>query len=513
MSDITSSQPPGRFQNAFSPEAMALLIIAACLAVRIVLASVMGFSRDESYLVMASRELALGYFDHPPLSVWLTAAVRWLTGGNSPLAVRVPNLLFFAGATWIIYRLTARIYAPRAGLYAVAALSLAPLFSLYIGGTAVTDGPMLFGVALGASGLCTAIVATERVRWDAWLAAGLGFGLALMSKFIPVLLAPGILVFVLTQPAYRRWLRHPAPYVALAVTALFLMPSIVWNIANDWRALQFQGPRALSTGEFKPVLTLIRTGLLAVVVLPLTWLGLVVAVGRTLLFERARPQAWLLAWMALGPMLFFPLVGLFGGEARALHWVASGYLLAFPLLGGLAAGLTGWLRTLLRLTVIASVAAFAVVAFVWISHLTIGWLRLVAPTYATYDPILSENIDWWDVRAFLAERDLLDGERVFLIGDRWDDCSRLSVAAGDLVPVVCHTEHVISEAMADSADLIGRDGIYVTRRRPETDPAGFMAGVFATVEPLGPLSMSGAGHPLVHTTIYLGRDLQTPLDR
>ncbi len=40
--------------------------------------------------------------------------------------------------------------------------------------------------------------------------------------------------------------------------------------------------------------------------------------------------------MAAGPMLFFPLVALFGTvEIRAHHWVAAGYLLAFPLLGGL----------------------------------------------------------------------------------------------------------------------------------------------------------------------------------
>jgi hypothetical protein len=508
--ELTGPATPGT-ESGFRPQPthLVLAMIVGTFLVRSVLATTMGLSFDESYIFIMSRQPALGYFDHPPLTIWLVGAIRWLTGSDIPLVVRLPSLLLFAGTTWIIYRLGSRLFDPWAGVIGAAALNLAPIFGIYIASIAVTDGPMLFGVALGANCLCSAVAAQDPVRWWAWFATGVGFGLALLSKFIPVLLAPGIVIFLLAQPRYRRWLWHPAPYIALAIVGAFLLPVVVWNVANDWQALRFHGPRAAVGAGLQPLRALAHLGIVAIVVLPGIWFGLVWSVAKTLMHDFARPERWLLALMAAGPMLVFPLLTLLGAAGRPTpHWQAAGYLLAFPLLGGLVVGITGRLWWWVRWSSITSAVVTLLVVAGLVAHIMTGWVRTFVPQFATYDPIVSDQVDWWDLRLFLEERQMLDPQRIFLIGDRLEDCSKIGVVVGDLLPVVCHTRNPIRHALADSSELIGQDGLYITRIPAASNPQRMIEGNFASIELLGTLTMTKFGLPLVRTQLILGRDLQ-----
>ena len=58
------------------------LIIAISFVLRAGLAGVTGFSFDESYDVVAARSVALGYYDHPPLAMWLIASAVRLFGSE-----------------------------------------------------------------------------------------------------------------------------------------------------------------------------------------------------------------------------------------------------------------------------------------------------------------------------------------------------------------------------------------------------------------------------------------------
>src|SRR5690242_2264225 len=89
-----------------SPASVVTGVIVMSFVLRTVLAGITGFSFDESYDVVAARSVALGYFDHPPLAMWLIAAAVHLFGTEANLVVRLPTLLLFAGTTWFIYRFT-----------------------------------------------------------------------------------------------------------------------------------------------------------------------------------------------------------------------------------------------------------------------------------------------------------------------------------------------------------------------------------------------------------------------
>ena len=84
-----------------------LWLIALTALLRLALAGLLGLSVDESYSVAISRQLALSYFDHPPLHVWLVGLWARLLGSEQPLLLRLPDIVMFAASTWLMYRLTA----------------------------------------------------------------------------------------------------------------------------------------------------------------------------------------------------------------------------------------------------------------------------------------------------------------------------------------------------------------------------------------------------------------------
>ena len=118
------------------------------------------------------------------------------------------------------------------------------------------DGPLLFGLALAAWALSRLFFdpgEDERRVWRLWLLAGLGFGLAGLSKYIGALAPLGLLAFLVISPSERRWFRHPAPYVAAMLAGLIVLPVFVWNAQHGWASFAFQGAARRRVGGFEAV--------------------------------------------------------------------------------------------------------------------------------------------------------------------------------------------------------------------------------------------------------------------
>jgi 4-amino-4-deoxy-L-arabinose transferase-like glycosyltransferase len=82
------------------------------------------------------------------------------------------------------------------------------------------DGPLIAALLGAAVCLVAAMPTSGRAAWGWWLGTGLWAGVALFSKYSAALTIAGAIVFLLTEPAGRRWLRRPHPYAAglLALT-------------------------------------------------------------------------------------------------------------------------------------------------------------------------------------------------------------------------------------------------------------------------------------------------------
>ncbi|MBK5189671.1 MAG: glycosyltransferase family 39 protein, partial [Gemmatimonadaceae bacterium] len=146
---VPPDEPVGWLQ---SPQRLVLGLIVASFVGRLLLAHYTGLGIDESYEASVARPLSLSYFDHPPLSFWIVGITAALTGGANAALLRLPFLLLFAGTTWMMYRLGARLFSERAGAIAAVILNVTPVLSVSAGGWVLPDGPLIFWML--ASALC-----------------------------------------------------------------------------------------------------------------------------------------------------------------------------------------------------------------------------------------------------------------------------------------------------------------------------------------------------------------------
>ena len=489
--------------RASSARAVLLIIVIASLC-RLAVAAAVGLSVDESYTVAIGRQLALSYFDHPPLHVWLVGGWAKLIGNEDPLLLRLPFVVLFAGSTWLMYRLTAFAYGERAGLWAVVAFNLAPLFTLGIASWVLPDGPLVFFCLLAVRILTRALLVQPSRRSELawWLAAGAAAGLALLSKYLAVFLLLGVGLFLLTS-RYRYLLATPAPWLALLVAALLFTPVLAWNAAHAWTSFAFQGGRALPAGLDFNRFALDLCGQFAYL-LPWTALALVYALGQALRRGSRELASWLFACLAIGPIALFALQPLW--SVVLPHWPAIGWTFAFPLLGELLARLERTRVRLLRWSACMS-AAFLVLLFsLAISQARTGWIERFAHALAANDPTV-DVLDWRGLKGALAKRGLLQ-PGIVLATVSWIDAGKVDYALAGDVPVLCLSQNCRQFAfLRDPCAFEGRNAIIVANAR-RVEWRRLAEPYFRRVEPLADLALMRAGKPAIMLKIARGQSLR-----
>jgi 4-amino-4-deoxy-L-arabinose transferase-like glycosyltransferase len=528
-----------------SPREYVLLIILASLIGRIILAFTIGLGIDESYQAAVSAPLSLSYFDHPPLGFWIPGVVTSLAGSMNGVLLRLPFILMFAGTTWMMYRLTARLFGERAGAIAALILNVTPVLSVSAGGWVLPDGPLMFWML--ASALCLERVLfprepaheAERTSTAWWIAGGACAGLAMLSKYHGIFVLAGTGLFLLTNRDARNWLRHPGPYLgALAALAVF-SPVLLWNARHDWISFRFQGGRGGHDGlHLVPFLENIggQLGyLLPWIFIPLAWvLGSVLIDSardawqrdardldnaRDLDDARRRAARWWLACLAIGPIATFTLIAL-GGHRGLPHWQAPGWLMAIPLLAErvdakLAKGSARAVRRT-RAWLAGSVVAFALVIFALATESALGWANRLTPSlFAKGDPSL-ESLDWRDLPTAMAPllrvpRAAAHGHpvaRPFVAATNWMDAGKIAYALNGEADVVCLcTEPHHFEFVRDGRSYLMRDAIIVERGRQQPRSSVPLSEYFRSVTPIGTTVIRREGAPAITLELYRGETL------
>ncbi len=481
---------------------LALLILGSA-AFRLALAGSTGLGIDESYMVAAGRDLAWGYFDHPPIPWWLSAGAAKLLGTEAPLAVRLPFVALFALTTWLMFRLTRDVVCAsracgaagdvgeRAGLWAAVTLNMAPVLGVTTATWVLPDGPLVAAL-LGFGWAFHRAIRGD--SWAAWLAAGLCAALALLSKYTAALTLAGAFVALLTLAPRR--LLGPKPWVAGLVALAGFLPVLAWNAANGWASFAFQGARAgvrkLALGA--PFATIAGEALFLLpwIWLPLAWLWL-----RALRNGPREAGPWLLAWLGFVPITLFVVISAW--SPRVLyHWAAPGYLFAFPLLGvWIAANLH---RVAQRRT-LAGTAMFLVGALSLAAvEMNLNLLRLPG------DP-LRQGLDWVPLRAALEQRGLLTHP---VAAPSWSDAGKLDYALGNAPPVYCLNADCrqFAHRPRTAAGLIGQDVLLLAPRQDEARIRASYGPLFQSIEALPPVVFALPGRAEVTMGAYLGRGLR-----
>ena len=207
---------------------------------RIAVAWALPVTLDEAYYYDWARNLAWGYFDHPPGVALLGIGTRLVPA--SALAARLGNVLAATFTLVVLIRFY-RACGLRAGTELVLALALAfATLPGLVSGVVTTPDTVL--ALCWAIALNEALAALRGARWR-WLSAGLATGVGLLGKYTMVLIGPVFLLTLLwTDP---KALRTRWPYIGGLIALLVFAPNVLWNAENHWVTMRFQFGHGFST--------------------------------------------------------------------------------------------------------------------------------------------------------------------------------------------------------------------------------------------------------------------------
>ncbi len=307
-----------RSQDGDADGRAALLLTAALTLARLIalFRTPLELYPDEARLWVWSRTLALGYASKPPITAWAI----WLSttlGSDTEPWVRLPAVLFQAGATLLVFWIGRRLYGSRTALAASALYALTP--GIQVSATVVAPAAsLLFFTGLA---LC-AYVAFQSAggRTRSLLAAGFGaaLGLAFLSKYAAAFALTGVVLHLALSPSARR--NWSAPSVAIAIGAFFLIlaPNIAWNAVHGSTIFQHVAT------HLDPIQAARFLAAQFVAFGPVPFAVLIVGAGLTAYSRRLEAADILLLSFALPPIAIVAIQALFGwSDAR---WSGASYL-------------------------------------------------------------------------------------------------------------------------------------------------------------------------------------------
>lgn len=195
--------------------ALAIGVIAAGALARVAVAGSLGLLADEAYYRCWAMHPALGYFDQPPMIAWLLALVP----STHPLATRLPAI-----ACAVIAPMALLPWARHPIRWAAAWLSPV-LFGLTL--VTTPDAPLLCGWSLALAGAL--------LGGPGWILAGVGGGIAFLSKYTGLAVVPLAIAAVGPIEWRTRW-----PWIGLAAMLAVIAPNVWWNAEHGWISVVFQ---------------------------------------------------------------------------------------------------------------------------------------------------------------------------------------------------------------------------------------------------------------------------------
>jgi hypothetical protein len=260
-----------------------------------------GYMSDEFYYLDCAAHLALGYVDHPPLSIAVLAIVRAVLG-DSLLALHVVPALLHVAAIALVALLARELGGGRVA-QALASLS-ALICPVYLADASFYSMNAFEPPIWALAALLVARI-LNGARPSTWVWLGAVLGLGLMNKISILWFGLGLAVGLVLTPQ-RRWLATPWPWLGALMSLVIFAPHLVWQMQNGWPTLEFMRNAAAEKMTHKSVLGFLAEQLLVMgpPAVPL-WLG-----GLVLLFAGQRGARYrLLGWLWLTVIALLALSG------------------------------------------------------------------------------------------------------------------------------------------------------------------------------------------------------------
>ena len=243
-----------------------LLIISVLM--RGFLAAFIEFGNDEVYYWTYAMYPDWSHFDHPGMVGWLMQLFSLNLLFTSEFALRMSSIIFMTVDTYIIYRIGCIVKNKLTGFYA-ALLYTASLYCFIITGVFIMpDTPLMmftllaiwcfllsFRPTVGSGEISSEFAGDFSIplcssRNDGMLVlAGLFTGLALLSKYSAIFIWSGVGIYVLFFD--RKQLKNKYLYLSALISAICMLPVLIWNLQNDFISFTFHGDRVGLFGKLQ----------------------------------------------------------------------------------------------------------------------------------------------------------------------------------------------------------------------------------------------------------------------
>lgn len=340
----------------------ALVVFTAFIRVLFILKGGMDLSPEEAQYWLWSEHLDIGYYSKGPAIAYIIALFTSIFG-DTELGVRFGAVFISAIVTALTYLFTVRLFEDhRAAFLSALVLNITPLFTA---GSVImtTDTPLVLCWGLSLYAL---YVSVKHGKTGYWVLTGIFAGLGLLTKFTMMFIYPVALLFLLLSPQDRRWLKRKEPYIALFVSLLFFIPTILWNIGNDWvtfkHVLGQTHVNEVRHAGFAAGFILSQIGIIT----PFIFLGMAYGLYRAAVEGiKRKSREFILLFLASAPVLAFFIAKSFHSKIQA-NWAAFAYL------GAAIAGVTAITmalekmrqpgrRVLLKLFIFVSLASGSII--------------------------------------------------------------------------------------------------------------------------------------------------------
>lgn len=338
------------------------------------------------------QKFQFGYGKHPPLAGWV--AGLWF--GVFPVADWATYALAMAtlgGGLVISWLIALRVVDRRRAFFMVVMLALYPIFNF----KGFKYNPDLLQLVTLPLLVLAYLNAFEKrsVRSGLWL--GLAGALALMTKYWVLTMIGAIGLAALMHPDRMKFLRSPAPWVAIAVLVVAMLPHLVWLEQVNFVPLTYAGDvYSLSDRALNAQLVLGYIGHnLALLAAPIALAALALA--------STTPRWWAILSRQPMTLLMRPWPGGANtsvnlSQARNV-WIIQAIVAIGPPLGALFFTIymkTDWGISLFFLTPLALIAIPSLrVPRIALFHIAAIWLAITlavlaaSPTIAAYE--MAEN--------------------------------------------------------------------------------------------------------------------------
>ncbi|MBS1487402.1 MAG: glycosyltransferase family 39 protein [Bacteroidetes bacterium] len=303
-----------------------LWLIAIASAVRLLLAAQLELGNDEVYYWTYVRYPDWSHFDHPPMVGIIGQLFSLNLLLKSDFFLRLGPIVLSAVSIWIIFLVGKKIKDERTGLFA-AYLFTGSVYGFIISGFSfIPDSPLVFFWLLAIYWIVDFLLAEKITQTEKrkilWF--GLVAGLAMLSKYQGAFLWIGVFIYVICY--HRAWLRQPSFYLAGIISAVVLLPVVIWNVQNDFISFTFHSERVTPSWQFRPDYLLTELGGQLAYNNPIVYVLIIIAIiawikGKTFLDKKT---ARMLGVLAAPLWIIFTSFSVF--RSTLPHWTAPAFL-------------------------------------------------------------------------------------------------------------------------------------------------------------------------------------------